>query len=139
MPVRNASAEWQGTLKEGSGTMAAGSGAFNVPYTFSTRFENDPGTNPEELIGAALAGCFSMFLSSLLTNAGFKPASIRTSAIVHLEAGPTVTQIELNTEASVPGLSDAELQQHAEAAKKNCPISKALTGPEIKLHATLSH
>lgn len=137
MPVRTASAEWKGTLKEGGGSMAAGSGAFNVPFTYSTRFESAPGTNPEELVGAAHAGCFSMFLSALLTNAGFKPTRIHTTATVHLGEGPTITLIELNTEAQVPNLTDAALQEHAEAAKKNCPVSKALAGPEISLTATL--
>jgi osmotically inducible protein OsmC len=137
MPVRNASAEWKGTLKEGGGTMTVASGAFEVPFTFSTRFESAPGTNPEELVGAAHAGCFSMFLSALLTNAGFTPTRIHTTATVHLDEGPTITLIELDTQASVPNLTQAVLQEHAEAAKKNCPISKALTGPEIKLTATL--
>ena len=138
MAVRNASAEWKGTLKEGAGTMAVGSGAFAVPYTFSTRFENEPGTNPEELIGAAHAGCFSMFLSSVLTKAGFTPTRIATTATVHLGDGPTITLIELDTTATVPNLTQAALVEHAEAAKKNCPVSKALAGgPEIKLRATL--
>ncbi len=137
MPVRTATAEWKGTLKEGGGSMAAGSGAFNVPFTYSTRFEEAPGTNPEELVGAAHAGCFSMFLSALLTNAGFTPARIHTTATVHLGDGPTITLIELNTEVQTPNLSDAALQEHAQAAKKNCPVSKALTGPEITLRATL--
>ncbi len=138
MAVRTASAEWKGTLKEGGGTMAAGSGAFTVPFTYSTRFEAEPGTNPEELVGAAHAGCFSMFLSALLTNAGFKPTRIHTTATVHLGEGPTITLIELETQATVPNLTEAALQEHAEAAKKNCPVSKALAGgPEIKLHVTL--
>ena len=137
MPVRNASAEWNGTLKEGAGAMTVGSGAFNVPYSFSSRFESGPGTNPEELVGAAHAGCFSMFLSALLTTAGFTPTRISTTATVHLGDGPTITLIELETQAQVPNLTEAALQEHAEAAKKNCPVSKALAGPEIKLHATL--
>jgi len=139
MAVRNASAEWKGTLKEGGGTMTVGSGAFEVPYTFSTRFENEPGTNPEELVGAAHAGCFSMFLSALLTTAGFTPTRIATTATVHLGDGPTINLIELDTVAAVPNLTQAALQEHAEAAKKNCPVSKALAGgPEIKLRATLA-
>jgi osmotically inducible protein OsmC len=137
MPVRNASAEWKGTLREGAGTMKLGSGAYEGPFTFASRFESGPGTNPEELIGAAQAGCFSMFLSALLTKAGFTPTRITTTATVHLGEGPTITLIELNTEALVPGLEDAAFQEHAEAAKKNCPISKALAGPEIKLSAKL--
>jgi|SRR5579859_494416 len=137
MPVRTASAEWKGNLKEGGGTMAAGSGAFNVPYTYSTRFEEAPGTNPEELVGAAHAGCFSMFLASLLSNAGHTPTRIHTTATVHLGDGPTITQIELNTEVAAPNLTDAVLQEKAEAAKKNCPVSKALAGPQVKLTARL--
>ncbi|MBE0696056.1 MAG: OsmC family peroxiredoxin [Anaerolineaceae bacterium] len=137
MPVRNASAEWKGTLREGAGTMKLGSGAYEGPFTYASRFESGPGTNPEELIGAAQAGCFSMFLSALLTKAGFAPTRIVTTAKVHLGEGPTITLIELNTEAVVPGIEDAAFQEQAEAAKKNCPISKALSGPELKLTAKL--
>jgi osmotically inducible protein OsmC len=89
------------------------------------------------LVGAAHAGCFSMFLSALLTNAGFTPTRIQTTATVHLEEGPTITLIELDTQAEVPNLTEAALLEHAEAAKKNCPVSKALTGPEIRLRARL--
>ena len=136
MPVRTASAEWQGTLKDGGGTMATGSGAFRVPYTWSSRFESGAGTNPEELVGAALAGCYTMFLSSLLTKASFTPTRLSTTATVHLESG-TITLIELDTHAQVPNLTATELQAHADEAKKNCPVSKALAGAEIKLSATL--
>ena len=138
MPIRTSSAEWKGTLKGGSGAMRLGSGAFEGPYTFASRFEAGPGTNPEELIGAAHAGCFSMFLAALLTEAGFPPKSIRTKAAVHLEAGPTIARIELATEASVPGIDAPSFQRHAEAAKMNCPVSKALAGPEITLSAKLA-
>ena len=138
MPVRTTSAEWKGTLKEGAGTMKLGSGAYEGPYTYASRFESGPGTNPEELLGAAHAGCFSMFLAALLTDAGFKPTRIVTTAKVHLEQGPTITLIELTTQAQVPGLTDADLQKHAEAAKKNCPVSKALAGPKITLQAQLA-
>jgi osmotically inducible protein OsmC len=124
-------------LKEGAGTMKVGSGAYEGPYTFASRFESGPGTNPEELIGAAHAGCFSMFLAALLTNAGYTPTRIATTATVHLTAGPTISLIELSTQAEVPGVSDAEFQEHAEAAKNGCPVSKALAGPEIRLHAEL--
>jgi len=138
MAVRKSTAEWQGTLKEGSGTMRVGNGAYDGPYTYASRFEEGPGTNPEELIGAAHAGCYSMFLSALLTKAGFTPTRIATTATVHLTDGPTISLIELNTDAEVPGLTDADLQTHAEAAKKNCPVSKALAGgPEIKLNVKL--
>ena len=137
MAIRSSSAEWRGTLKEGAGTMKVGSGAYEGPYTFASRFESGPGTNPEELIGAAHAGCFSMFLAALLTDAGYPPVRVATTARVHLGAGPTITLIELATQAEVPGVSEAEFQEHAEAAKKGCPVSKALAGPEIKLHAEL--
>jgi osmotically inducible protein OsmC len=137
MAIRSSSAEWKGTLKGGAGTMKLGSGAWEGPYTFASRFESGPGTNPEELIGAAHAGCFSMFLSALLTDAGYTPTRIATTARVHLGAGPTITLIELATRAEVPGLSEADLQTHAAAAKKNCPVSKALAGPEITLKAEL--
>jgi osmotically inducible protein OsmC len=137
MAVRTSSAEWTGTLKDGAGTMTVGSGAYEGPYTYASRFESGQGTNPEELIGAAHAGCFSMFLAALLTDAGFTPTRIATTARVHLGEGPTITLIELNTHAEVPDLTDAGLQKHAEAAKKNCPVSKALAGPEIKLQAQL--
>ena len=137
MAIRTSSAEWKGTLKEGAGTMKVGSGAYDGPYTYASRFEEGPGTNPEELVGAAHAGCFSMFLASLLTNAGFTPTRVSTTAVVHLTAGPTISLIELTTEVEAPGLSDADLQTHAEAAKKGCPVSKALAGPEIRLQAKL--
>jgi osmotically inducible protein OsmC len=137
MTIRTSSAEWKGTLKEGSGTMKVGSGAYEGPFTHASRFASGPGTNPEELIGAAQAGCFSMFLSALLTKAGFPPKSISTTADVHLGEGPTIHLIELTTEAEVPNISEAEFQEHAAAAKQNCPVSKALTGPELKLTATL--
>jgi lipoyl-dependent peroxiredoxin len=137
MAIRTSSAEWKGTLKEGAGTMKLASRAYEGPYTFASRFEEGKGTNPEELLGAAHAGCFSMFLSALLTGAGFKPTRIATTATVHLTDGPTISLIELQTQAEVPGLTEADLQKHAEAAKKGCPVSKALTGPEIRMHAVL--
>ena len=137
MVQRTSSAQWNGTLKEGAGTMTLGSGAYTGPFTFASRFESGPGTNPEELLGAAHAGCFSMFLSALLTKAGFKPTSIKTTATVHVGEGPTIHLIELRTEARVPGLAAEQFAEHAEAAKKGCPVSKALAGPEIRLTATL--
>jgi len=139
MSVRTSSAEWKGTLKEGAGNMKVGTGgAYDGPYTWASRFDTGPGTNPEELIGAAHAGCYSMFLSALLTKAGFTPTRISTTANVHLTDGPTISLIELHTDAEVPGLTEADLQTHAEAAKKACPVSKALAGgPEIKLVAQL--
>jgi osmotically inducible protein OsmC len=137
MTVRTSSAVWNGTLKEGTGTMKVGSGAYDGPFTYASRFETGPGTNPEELIGAAHAGCYSMFLSALLTNAGYTPTRIQTTATVHLEEGPTITLIELDTEAQVPDLEQAEFLEHAQSAKEKCPVSKALAGPEIRLNATL--
>jgi lipoyl-dependent peroxiredoxin len=137
MTVRTSSAEWKGTLKQGAGTMKVGSGAWEGPYTFASRFESGRGTNPEELIGAAHAGCFSMFLSALITDAGYTPTRVATTASVHLGDGPEINLIELSTEAVVPGLTDAAFQKHAEAAKKGCPVSKALAGSKITLAARL--
>jgi osmotically inducible protein OsmC len=137
MAVRSSSAEWKGTLKQGGGTMKLGSGTWEGPFTFASRFESGRGTNPEELIGAAHAGCFSMFLSALLTDAGFPPSRIRTTAAVHLTDGPEISLIELATEAVVPNLTEASFQKHAEAAKKGCPVSKALAGPKITITAKL--
>jgi osmotically inducible protein OsmC len=138
MTTRKSTAEWKGTLKEGAGTMSLGSGSYTGPFTFASRFESGKGTNPEELIGAAHAGCYSMFLSALLTKAGFTPARIHTTATVHLGEGPTINLIELDTEAQVPNLTDAAFQEHALAAKQGCPVSKALAGPEIRLRAKLA-
>lgn len=138
MPIRKANAIWNGTLKEGSGVMKLGGGAYDGPYSYQSRFEDGVGTNPEELIGAAHAGCFSMFLSALLSKDGFTPESIETTAKVYLEAGPTIAKIELNTTANVPGLDAAKLQEYAEAAKANCPVSKALASVEIVLNAALA-
>ena len=138
MTTRTSTAEWKGTLKEGAGTMRVGSGAYDGPYTFASRFESGPGTNPEELIGAAHAGCYSMFLSALLTKAGAPPTSIHTTAKVHLGEGPTIHLIELETVGVVPGIAEAAFLEQAEAAKKGCPVSKALAGPEIRLSARLA-
>jgi len=136
MAVRTSTAEWKGTLKAGAGTMKVGS-SWEGAFTFASRFESGKGTNPEELIGAAHAGCFSMFLSALLSDAGFTPTSIRTTATVHLDDGPVISQIELNTEAVVPGLDEAAFRKHTEKAKTDCPVSKALAGPKITLNASL--
>lgn len=138
MAVRNASAAWQGTLKQGAGRMKLGSGAFDGPFSFATRFGDEPGANPEELIGAAHAGCFSMYLAMLLEKAGFPPAEVRTTAKVHLGDGPTITLIELNTDAQVPGIDDAAFQKNVQQAKTDCPVSKALAGPEIRVNARLA-
>lgn len=138
MAIRKAEAVWTGTLREGKGTMKLGSLAFEGPFTYASRFEQGEGTNPEELIGAAHAGCFSMFLSALLTGGGYTPQRIRTTATVHLTEGPTISLIELDTEAEVPGVDEQTFQQLAAEAKAKCPVSKALTGgPEIRLNARL--
>ncbi|HET9821532.1 MAG TPA: OsmC family protein [Burkholderiaceae bacterium] len=137
MTTRTSTAEWKGSLKEGAGSMRLGSGAYEGPYTFASRFESGPGTNPEELIGAAHAGCYSMFLSALLSKAGTPPTRIHTTAKVHLGDGPTIHLIELDTVGVVPGITEAAFLEQAEAAKKGCPVSKALAGPEIRLSARL--
>ena len=140
MAKRTASAVWEGTLREGKGTVKLGSGAFEGPYSFVSRFEEGTGTNPEELVGAAHAGCFSMALAAGLTKAGHNPTRISTNANVSLEKvgeGFKITTIELNTEGEVPGINEATFLEFAETAKKNCPVSQALAGVEIKLNATL--
>jgi lipoyl-dependent peroxiredoxin len=140
MATRSANAKWEGALRDGSGTMALGSGAFEGQYSFSSRFEEGTGTNPEELVGAAHAGCFSMALANILAEAGHKPERIETSARVHLgqvEGQPAITRIELSTAGKVPDVDDEEFQRHASAAKEGCPVSKALAGVEISLDASL--
>ncbi|MCX6018443.1 MAG: OsmC family peroxiredoxin [Chloroflexi bacterium] len=138
MAVSKAEATWEGTLKEGAGSMKVGSGFFEGPFTYASRFEGDTkATNPEELIGAAHAGCFSMFLSALLTRAGFTPTRIQTTATVHLTDGPTISLIELNCTAVIPGIDQATFDEKVAAAKANCPVSKALSAVELKLTATL--
>ena len=136
--VRHAAASWEGTLKEGGGSLKLGSGVYEGPYTWAGRFSDGPGTNPEELVGAAHSGCYTMFLSSILTNNGYTPTRIDTQASVHLEDGPTITRINLDTEAVVDGLNDEDFQKFALEAKAKCPVSKALAGgPEIVLNAKL--
>ena len=141
MTVRQSTATWKGTLKDGNGVMKSGSGHFEGPFTFASRFEEGKGTNPEEMIGAAHAGCYSMFLSALLSKEGFNPTSIETTATVHLgrdDSGPLITKIELVMEAAVPGLEEAQFMELAQAAKAGCPISRALAAvPEVTLQATL--
>ena len=117
--------------------MKLASGAYEGPYTFASRFESGKGTNPEELIGAAHAGCYSMFLSALLSKEGFTPTHIATTATVHLTEGPTISLIELECEATVPGVSAEVFQEKAAAAKAGCPVSKVLAGAEIRLNAKL--
>lgn len=137
MAVSKAQAKWTGNLKEGNGSVKGT--AFEAPFTFASRFEGSgKGTTPEELIGAAHAGCFSMFLAAQLSNAGHPPTSIETSATVHLEAGPTVTKIELETSANVPGVDPKVFEEKVAFSKANCPISKALSAvPEIVVNAKL--
>ena len=140
MPARIADAEWRGNLMEGTGRVHLGSGTFEGPYDFKSRFGDGGGTNPEELIAAAHAGCFSMALANILAGAGHTAESVRTTAKVHLgKVGESfaITKIELSTEGRVPGIDAAAFQTHAEAAKKGCPVSKALAAVEITLTARL--
>lgn len=140
MPVRKADATWEGDLRSGTGKMRFGSGAFEGQYSFNSRFEEGEGTNPEELIGAAHAGCYSMALSGALGRAGHEPKSVNTNARVHLEkddSGFFVSRIELRCEAEVPGIEDAAFQEIAAATKDGCPISKLLAAAEITVEAKL--
>ena len=138
--VRKASAVWKGSLKEGKGTISSDSGVLsNTPYSFSTRFENAKGTNPEELIAAAHAGCFTMALSAQLGNAGITPESLETTASLtldKLDAGWTVTKIHLDVAARIPGADQAAFDKAAESAKAGCPISRLLKA-EITMTARL--
>lgn len=141
MAVRTATAKWEGALRDGAGAMALGSGAFEGRYSYRSRFEEGPGTNPEELIGAAHAGCFSMALANMLAQAGHAPQRVSTTARVHFEpvdGAPTITRIELEAEGDVPGLDEGEFQRHADEAKASCPVSRALAGVEISLAARLA-
>jgi osmotically inducible protein OsmC len=133
---RTATAHWEGDLRSGKGSMRLGSGAFEGPFSFKTRFEGAPGTNPEELLGAAHAGCFSMALSAGLFKAGKTASSIDTRASVILE-GTAITRIDLTTNAVVPGVTAAEFQAFAEDAKANCIVSRALSAVPMTLQATL--
>jgi len=136
MPVRSATAEWSGTLREGKGTMRMQSGAYEGAYSFASRFEEGQGTNPEELLAAAHAGCFSMALSAGLSRAGIQPERIETTAKVHLEKvgdGFAITRIDIATQGRVPGIDEAKFREYAEAAKQNCPVSKLFAGAEIRL------
>lgn len=137
MTIRESTAVWKGSLVDGKGSMRLASGAFEGEYTRASRFEEGPGTNPEELIGAAHAGCFSMFLSAILSDAGHVPTSISTSAKVHLGAGPKITLIELSTVGKVPGIDEKTFVEFAEKAKKGCPVSQALAAVDMHLTAKL--
>jgi osmotically inducible protein OsmC len=139
MPIRNAEAEWNGNLLDGQGHMKIG-GSYDGPYTFRSRMENGAGTNPEELIAAAHAGCFSMALSAGIAKAGFAPKRVHTKAAVHFDKvgdGFAITSIDLTTEAEIPRIDNVKFQELAEGAKKGCPVSKALAGTRINLQARL--
>ena len=140
MPVRRSDAEWRGSLQDGEGTMRMAGGAYEGQYNFGSRFEEGVGTNPEELIAAAHAGCFSMKLSGDLGKAGHTPTAVRTTAQMHIDkgdAGFSITRIELETEAEVPGIDPEEFQRIAEGSKTACPVSQALASVPIELTATL--
>jgi osmotically inducible protein OsmC len=140
MAVRKATAQWNGSLRDGDGHMRFGGGAFDGAYTFQSRFEEGEGTNPEELIAAAHAGCFSMALSGELGRAGYEPKRVSTEAKVSLvkgDEGFSITRIELVTEVEASGLSEDELREKAEAAKVGCPVSRALAVQDITVRATL--
>jgi len=142
MPTRNAEAVWEGDLKRGHRTVKLGSGAFQGNYSFTSRFESGTGTNPEELIAAAHAGCFSMALSYGLSQAGFTPRRVHTTAKVHLEKSGdafSIPRIELITDADVPGIDERAFQSQAETAKQNCPVSKLLAAAKITLEARLAN
>ena len=140
MAIRSAEAAWKGDLKQGEGNIRFGQGAYDGAYSFASRFENGKGTNPEELIAAAHAGCFSMALAHGLSQAGHQPKEVRTTAKVHLEKGEggfSIPRIELQSVAEVPGIDEATFQKQAEEAKKNCPVSNVLAGAQISLDAKL--
>ena len=140
MPVRNAEATWNGNLKEGSGDLKTGSGAISGKYSFGSRFENGAGTNPEELIGAAHAGCYSMALAAGLGKAGFNPQRVHTTAQVTIDKvgdGFKITKIRLRSEAKVPNIDPKQFQEIAEKTKSGCPVSQALSATPIELEAKL--
>lgn len=138
MAIRDSSATWAGSLVDGKGRMRLGSGAFEGEFSRASRFEDGAGTNPEELIGAAHAGCFSMYLAAILTKAGHTPTEINTTARVHLGDGPKITLIELSTTGRVPGISESAFIDFAEQAKTGCPVSQALAAVENRLTARLA-
>ena len=140
MMERKATAMWEGDLKGGKGRVKLGTGAFEGPYTFKSRFEGNEETNPEELIGAAHAGCFSMALTSALVKAGFEPKRIKTDAKVQLDQVDQVfkiSKVDLMTEAEVPKIDETKFRELAESAKKDCIVSRALTGVNTTLSAKL--
>jgi osmotically inducible protein OsmC len=139
MRPRSATAEWKGNLQDGEGTMSAASGVLeSAGYSFKTRFQDEPGSNPEELIAAAHAGCFSMAFANMLSEADHEPQSVRTTARVRMETGdegPSIARSDLETEVSVEGIDDDEFQRIAEQAKEGCPVSRALGAIEIGMEA----
>jgi len=141
MATRNGSAEWRGDLRGGGGDLTVGDGVFKGAYSFSSRFEEGEGTNPEELIAAAHAACFSMALANIMAEHGHPAESVKTTAKVHLragDAGPSIQQIDLETEGRVPGIDQQHFAEHAEEAKAGCPVSRALAGvDQINLSAKL--
>ncbi len=140
MAIRTGEATWNGGLQDGNGTLKTGSGAVDGKYSFSSRFEDGGGTNPEELLGAAHAGCFSMALAAGLGKAGFAPQRVTTTATVHMtktDAGLTISRIDLRCEAQVPGIDAAAFAEHAEGTKKSCIVSRALAAVEMRLDARL--
>lgn len=141
MPTRKASAEWKGGLKEGQGTLKLGSGAYEGPYSFRSRFAEGSGTNPEELIGAAHAGCYAMALSAGLEKAGHPATRVSATARIELDTGgdaPTIRSSTLDVEADVPGIDEQSFREQAEAAKNGCAVSRALGAVEIRLNARLT-
>lgn len=142
MPTRKAEATWNGDLKNGKGDMSFGDGAYEGAYSFKSRFEEGTGTNPEELIGAAHAGCYSMALSADLADNGYAPESVTTNANVTLEmvdGDPAITTIKLDVKANIPDIDEDTFLEYARGAKKNCPVSKALAGVNIELNASLEN
>lgn len=142
MPKRIAQGIWNGPLKDGNGTMRIGREGVELDYSFPSRFESGGGTNPEEMLGAAHAGCFSMALSLIVAEAGFSPRRIATTATVHLDRsdeGFAITRIALDTIADVPGMDPSTFDAHADKAKINCPVSRALAGVDITLQARLEN
>jgi osmotically inducible protein OsmC len=142
MSVRTSDAEWQGNLKEGRGHMRFGGGAYNGAFSWASRFSDGGGTNPEELIAAAQAGCFSMALSADLTGAGYKPKEIRTTAALHfdmVDGKPTITRIDLTVGAEVPDIDQATFAKIADGTRQNCPVSRALSSVKITVDATVKN
>lgn len=137
MAIRASTASWNGNLKQGTGVMRLGSGVYEGRYTYYTRFEETPGTNPEELIGAALAGCYSMYLAAILAADGYTVHNISTTARVHLGEGPAITLIELDSVGDVAGIDAAGFTAYAGQAKAGCPVSKALAAVPVELRARL--